>query len=69
MINVTCEEEQHEIVVDYRKEAEEIIRKFKEVTRLLLGVIGRFAVSPTKRLTIRALKFILLETLLTTRAS
>lgn len=69
MINVTCEEEQHEIVVDYRKDAEEIIRKFKEVTRLLLGVIGRFAVSPTKRLTIRALKFILLETLLTTRAS
>ena len=69
MINVTCEEEQHEIVVDYRKEAEEIIRKFKEVTRLLRGVIGRFAVSPTKRLIIRALKFILLETLLTTRAS
>ena len=69
MINVTCEEEQHEIVVDYRKEAEEIIRKFKEVTRLLRGVIGRFAVSPTKRLTIRALKFILLETLSTTRAS
>ena len=31
MIIVTCEEEQHEIVVDYRKEAEEIIRKYKEV--------------------------------------